>query len=58
MVSRKHRIEYGDGIKYCELTLGPKYVGGMYTMLVSVATGVPAASVTMNADGDNQGGNC
>lgn len=27
-------------------------------IVVSVATGTPAASVTMNADGDSQGGNC
>lgn len=40
------------------LTLGPKYVGATYTMVVSVAMGSPAASVTMKADGESQGGNC
>jgi hypothetical protein len=37
--------------------LGPKYVGGMYTMVVEVVTGTPAPSVMITAEGNSHGGN-
>lgn len=47
---------YSYDSKAFPLTLGPKYVGGIYTTVVSVAT-APAASVTCTNDCVSHGGN-